>query len=161
MDRKKNKNSNIHLRAPFLWFKCELWNHSFTCLFLTRVCLGSAKEVDLWSLGADDDVPLHRMRRVFWFPSVISRLKRRLDLILCWHLQGARTGIDWNELNSLSELERGLELEQMERKFGPVHQRKRERFALPLSKRKKKKDDNENVNRGRCGIKRPKMSESM
>lgn len=35
-----------------------------------------------------------------------------MDLILCWHLQGAWTGIDWNEFNSLSELERSLNLER-------------------------------------------------
>lgn len=49
--------------------------------------------------------------------SVLSRLKRRQDLILCWHLQGAWTGIGWNELKSLSELERGLELERKQADF--------------------------------------------
>lgn len=37
-----------------------------------------------------------------------------MDLILCWHLRGAWTRIDWNEFNSLSELERSLNLEHKE-----------------------------------------------
>ena len=37
-----------------------------------------------------------------------------MGLILCWQLWGAWTGIDWNEFNSLSELERRLNLEHAE-----------------------------------------------
>lgn len=48
-----------------------------------------------------------------------------MDLILCWYLRGAWTGIDWNEFNSLSELERSPDLEHKE-EIWPAHQRKRE-----------------------------------
>lgn len=43
-----------------------------------------------------------------------------MDLILCWYLQGAWTRIDWNEFNSLSELERSLNWEH-EDEIWPVH----------------------------------------
>lgn len=55
-----------------------------------------------------------------------------MDLILCRHLPpvGACTGIDWNEFNSLSELERSLNLEHEEEEICPVPQRKRDIFFV-------------------------------
>lgn len=40
-----------------------------------------------------------------------------MDLILCWCLLGAWTGIDWNEFNSLSEL-KGVRIWSRRKKFG-------------------------------------------
>lgn len=50
-----------------------------------------------------------------------------MDLILCSHLWGAWTRIDWNEFNSLSELERSLNLEQEAER---VKKREREIFLV-------------------------------
>lgn len=61
------------------------------------------------------------MLKVLQVSAVVNRLKNRMDLILCLHLWGSWTRIDWNEFNSLSELERSLNLE---------HKAEGERFSL-------------------------------